>query len=275
VADFFADQIEGGGELNNEIVIDDLSSKGFEVKKINSHTLSVEELEMCKDYFFIISNFINLSEESKEYLEKNCRYAIYEHDHKYLATRNPAVYKDYLAPPDAIINYEFYKNAKSVFCQTKFHSEIIKKNLKIDNIVNLGGNMWSNDDLEKMKTISLKEKADKYSIIDSRTEHKNTKGAISFCLSNGYEYDLIAPRTYHSFLESLGRNKKMAFFPLTPETLSRVVVEARMMNMKVATNKRVGAISEDWFKLKGTELIDKMRDKRKEIINKVEAVING
>ena len=122
--DFFADQIEGGGELNNEIVVEDLSSKGFEVKKINSHDLSIEELEMCKDYFFIISNFINLSEESKEYLEKNCSYAIYEHDHKYLTTRNPAVYKDYLAPPDAIINYEFYKNAKSVFCQTKFHSEI-------------------------------------------------------------------------------------------------------------------------------------------------------
>jgi len=43
------------------------------------------------------------------------------------------------------------------------------------------------------------------------------------------------------------------------------VVEARMMGMTVITNKLVGALSEDWFELKGNELIDVMREKRKVI----------
>ena len=47
------------------------------------------------------------------------------------------------------------------------------------------------------------------------------------------------------------------FFPKTPETLSRVIVESRMMGMSVITNNLVGATKEDWYALKGEELIDK------------------
>ena len=68
-----------------------------------------------KDVFFIVSNFINLHEDSKDYIEKNTDYVIYEHDHKYLKSRNPAMYEDYLAPEEEIINYNFYKSAKAVF----------------------------------------------------------------------------------------------------------------------------------------------------------------
>ena len=49
------------------------------------------------------------------------------------------------------------------------------------------------------------------------------------------------------------------------ETLCRVVVEARMMNMKAITNGVLGATSEEWFSLKGKELIDLMRQKRESI----------
>ena len=48
-----------------------------------------------------------------------------------------------------------------------------------------------------------------------------------------------------------------------------------MMNMKVTTSKNVGAISEDWFKLKGLELIDFMRNKKIEISKKIEDIIDG
>ena len=59
------------------------------------------------------------------------------------------------------------------------------------------------------------------------------------------------------------------FLPKTPETLSRIIVEARMAGMSVTTNNNVGASKEDWFKLKGKELIEKMRDKKPEILTKV------
>jgi len=63
----------------------------------------------------------------------------------------------------------------------------------------------------------------------------------------------------------LGGNKALVFFPKTPETLSRIVVEARMMDMRVITNKLVGASREDWFKLRGEELIEVMEAKRQQI----------
>ena len=74
---------------------------------------------------------------------------------------------------------------------------------------------------------------------------------------------------YRLFLERIGANDTLLFLPKTPETLSRIVVEARMMGMKVITNARVGATKEEWFKLKGKELIDLMKQKREEIPSKV------
>ena len=274
IADFFTDQVQGGGELNNEIIIDILRKK-YDVEKINCHLMTMENIVENKGLFFIISNFINLSEEKKDYIKNNCRYAIYEHDHKYIKTRNPADYEDFLAPKEEIINYDFYKNAKAILCQSKFHSDIVRKNLNLDNIVNLGGNAWHDKDLEKMEEFSKREKLDKYSIMDSRIGHKNTKGSISYCMSKGHEYELIPSLKYHFFLDRISKNEKFVFFPLSPETLSRVVVEARMMNMKVTTSKNVGAISEDWFKLKGLELIDFMRNKKIEISKKIEDIIDG
>ncbi len=42
-----------------------------------------------------------------------------------------------------------------------------------------------------------------------------------------------------------------------------------MMNCKVITNKMIGAASEEWFKLKGKDLVDEMRSRRESIPNKV------
>ena len=72
----------------------------------------------------------------------------------------------------------------------------------------------------------------------------------------------------------MGKNKTFIFFPKTPETLSRVTVEARMMNMKTITNNKVGASQEPWFNLKGEELIGKMIGKREEITNTIIEVLS-
>ena len=67
----------------------------------------------------------------------------------------------------------------------------------------------------------------------------------------------------------------MIFFPKTPETLSRIVVEARMMGMSVVTNNLVGVTKEDWFSLKGAELIEVMKEKRESITSTVLEKLNG
>ena len=59
VADFFADQVLGGGELNNEELIRLLSSEGHSVEKINSHVISSEFIEQRRNHksIFCLSRF--------------------------------------------------------------------------------------------------------------------------------------------------------------------------------------------------------------------------
>ena len=274
IADFFAEQIAGGGELNNQELILTLQRHSHDVTKINSHNCSPHILQtISDDTGFIIANFINLSEECKQILIKDKRYIIYEHDHKYIKTRNPAEYTDFIAPADHIINYDFYKNALAVLCQSDFHLNIVKSNLKLENIQSLGGNLWSDDSLGVIRELSKIDKEPTYAIMSSDNWHKNTSGAIKLCKTKQWDYILIAPCEYTDFLYRLGRNKKFVFLPKTPETLSRIVVEARMMGMSVITNGLVGATKEPWFDMKGEELIQFMINKKKEIYNIVKETL--
>ncbi|HIL25848.1 MAG TPA: hypothetical protein EYG21_00410 [Nitrospinaceae bacterium] len=264
ISDYFVDQIVGGGELNDHEVISELKKRKISVSKINSHLVKQEHLKKGNRY--IISNFTNLPLNIRESL-KGCDYIIYEHDHKYLKRRNPALFYNFEAPKQEIINLEFFQKAKAVLCQSQFHLDVVRKNTDLNNLLNLSGNMWSIQSLNHMSKICKKEKKDKISILDSQTEHKNTKGAIEYCLASGKPYELISDRDYYSFLSKMGSNNKFVFLPKTPETLSRVCVEARMMNMGIVVNDLIGASKEVWFKMKGLELVEHMTKKRKEIVD--------
>jgi hypothetical protein len=269
VSDFFLSDILGGGELNDHELCHILSSMGRDVTKIKSHQVSDNFLKEEKNSCFIISNFINLSPSLVNLLSEEHKYVIYEHDHKYLKSRNPAIYKDFIAPETEIINYSFYKNAKAVFCQSSFHEGIIKKNLDIDNIINVSGNLWSLNSLKTIGHLARRPKRNEFSIMNSNIPHKNTREACFYCEKKGLKYNLISSKSYEEFLSLLSNNEKFLFLPKTPETLSRVVVEARMMGVKTITNKNVGASYEPWIKLKGQELISIMKNRRNEIPNKV------
>jgi hypothetical protein len=267
IADFFAEEVPGGGELNNDELIRILSANNHDVLKIKSALCldgAFDHFEESGYNHFIVANFAALSESAKKRLAQKT-YIIYEHDHKYLAERNPATFKDFLAPKGALINVEFYKKAKAVMCQSTFHQQIVEKNLETNNIISLGGNLWPSDILDFLSEQATLEKKEKCSVMVSPIPHKNTADAIKFCNIKKMEYELIPALPYKDFLARLGKNNTFVFFPKTPETLSRIVVEARMMGMKTITNNLIGATKEDWFKLKGEELIDAMRIKREDI----------
>jgi len=264
IADFFVDEILGGGELNNHELIELLRGQGHKVKTIKSDRVTPSYLKKINASLFIVGNFIGLSEESKNEL-KSKNYVIYEHDHKYLRSRNPAHYNDFTAPAEELVNVEFYEKALRIFCQSEFHQSIIHRNLKTDNIISVGGNLWSVESLDLLECLSLAQKKDGCSILSSSIPHKNTRAAVGYCEIKNLNYDLCASNDYESFLEQLSKNETLVFFPQTPETLSRIVVESRMMGMRVITNRLVGATQEKWFKLKGKDLIDVMRGRRHSI----------
>ena len=273
VADSFANEVPGGGELNNQELVEILRERGTHVLEIKSIRLTPEFiLECSKKVKFIVANFVMLSEESKSMLENDREYIIYEHDHKYVKSRNPANYDNFVAPKSEIINFSFYKNAKAVLCQSQFHVDIVESNLKLDNIISLGGNLWSEDSLETVLSMSKVDKKPTCAIMSSINWHKNTGDAIKLCKAKQWDYDIISPCGYIEFLLRLGESEKFVFLPKTPETLSRITVEARMMGLSVITNSLVGATKEDWFRLKGEELINVMTKKRKLIPNLIEEI---
>lgn len=271
ISDFFVEDVVGGAELNDEELIKLLQIKGNDVLKKRSHEIKVPFVAEHCDFRFIVSNFTNLSLSVLEFLTKNCDYIIYEHDHKYLPGRNPANYSDFKAPSEQIINLDFYKNAKSVFCQSRFHSEIVHLNTKLENIQVISGNLWSEKTLDLLEDMTSVEKDDCAAIMGSQIHNKKTEVAIKYCIHKKIKYRLIASRDNEEFLRRLGANRMLVFFPSTPETLSRLVCEARMMGMKVVVNDLVGATKEDWFNLKGKLLVDHMRQKRNEIVELVES----
>ena len=266
VAVFFANEVAGGGELNNQELVEILRNRGTHVLEVKSNRLTPLFISECSSGVkFIVANFVMLSEESKTMLQNNREYIIYEHDHKYVRSRNPANYENFIAPKSEIINFNFYKNAKSILCQSEFHANIVKSNLGLDNIVSLGGNLWSEDSLEIMSSMSNVDKKPTCAIMNSSNWHKNTSDAIRLCEAKQWEYDVIPTCGYMEFLLRLGESEKFIFLPKTPETLSRIAVEARMMGLTVITNNLVGATGEEWFSLKGEDLIEVIRKKRIEI----------
>ena len=141
ISDFFINEILGGAEKCNEALIGYLE-KDYIVKKIKSKNITPNFIKNNKEKLFIVANFMQLSNISKEILIKHVNYIIYEHDHKYISTNNPIFFKNFLAPQKYIINKQFFQGAKNVVCQSRLHAETLYKNLLLENIINAGGNFW-------------------------------------------------------------------------------------------------------------------------------------
>lgn len=276
VADLFAEEFTGGGELNNHEFCIFLQKSGFEILKIKSSQVNSLFLKDNLNNFFIFGNFIDLDKKLFETIYKSARYIIYEHDHKYCINRNPATFINFLVPEEQIINKEFYKNAKYVFTQSEFHKNILEKNLKLDNIINLSGNFWKQETINFLYEKSKIEKIKKFVLLGSNVWHKNTAGSIDYCLKNNLEYEIINFNSnYENFLESFTRYDGFIFLPKTPETLSRTCVEARLSGMTVKTNQLIGAKNEPWFK-ESPQIIKNylLNDFRENILNKVKEALD-
>ena len=272
VSDFFlADGVAGGAELVNDCLVQHLRDRDYTVETYRSN----EFTDVSRHDFFIISNFINLSEETKEALLKKS-YMIYEHDHKYLKNRNPSVFPNFKAPSHMIINEKFYRCAKAVFCQSEIHAEVVRKNLSIRNVINAGCSLWHKEHLDTLRKHTGKEKKPVYAIMSSQNPIKGTSEAENYCLQNNMPHEKIPFSEFDQFIETLSSYAGLVFFPKTLETFCRAVMEARMVGCKLVTNDWNGCTHEEWFPdYKGEALIDFVESKQEEVVDKVCHVMSG
>lgn len=263
--EFCEDGFSGGGETCNKELINCLLKNGHSVEKVYSFFCSPEFISNSDSDIFIIGNFIALPLESKDTL-KNKKYIIYEHDHKFLKSRDPSVYENFIAPKSEIINYNFYKNSYKIVAQSSTHKKIIELNLKLSN-VEACINFWSEEDLVNLESFQGIEKKYDACFMNHLYEQKNATGAKDFCLKNNYNYILINHNTEHKkFCEILASSRNFVFFPKVFETLSRVCIEANCLNTDIIGNQNIAYLLESWSSLRGLELISFLRDSKEKTV---------
>ena len=265
--------VTGGAELCDDVLLSLLEKENHKVVKFKAREVGVKHLDLYKKFgfHFLVSNFIQLSEAAKSWFVENpCIYSIMEHDHKYIKSRDPSQYPNFLVAKNDLINQSFYINAKNIFAQSSLHAEVIRKNLNLGSVVNLGMSLWSDEHLDIIESFANMEKSSAHAVLDSRNPTKNTFSNIRFCESKGLSYTKISSPEYSTFIEQLSKCEKLVYFPAVLETFNRMLIEARMLNCRVITNELNGCISEPWFKdLTGQELIDFARTERVNVAQKV------
>lgn len=270
ISDFFINDMQGGAEITDDVLLKKLSLKNIKIAKFRANEITPNHINLYMKcgFTFLVSNFINLSEESKKTLQiYKGKYSIIEHDHKYLLTRNPIYYDNFIAPKEHIINKSFYENANFVFCQSSKHTEVVKNNLNLSNIINLGCSLWSDEQLDIIASNLDVIKNNKTLVLKSPNPIKGFSDSVEYCKKNKLEFDILDYCEYSKFLSELAKYEKISMFPKSLETFNRTLLEARMLNVKVATNTLNGCTYEPWFKEhKGKELIDFVKTKTNEII---------
>jgi len=286
VADqFFTDGFNGGAEKCDDVIVQELLNVKYNdyddymMLQINTKDLSPEIIAKNASELFFISNFMLLSEDSKTALMyENCKYVIIEHDHKYLKSNNPALYKNFLANEENLQNALFYQRAKYVMTQSTLAAEILYKNLPFTNIVNLQGNLWIEEELQLLRKLAMdSEKTTKtieYGILNSTNKNKGTPSTIRYCNDRKLNYTFLGG-PYESFINQLLKTKTFLFFPTWVETFNRLCVEARCVGCKIRTNKKLGAAVDGYLSLQGTQLVDKLEETKTRILNIYDDVVQG
>ena len=238
IADFFRDQILGGAESNDSVLISFLQDAGFNVLEKKSSECTLDFLNKNKDSFFIIGNFVHLTEACKKFISQEVKYIIYEHDHKYVQTRDPSKFLNFEIPKELLMNVEFYKKATKTVVLSEVCKKILEDNLQVKNVISIGTSLWANDKFELLRSKIQNTKTKKLGIIKSTNQIKGTQKAIEYCQKNNIDFELIEAAAENDFLESISSYEEILFLPQVLETFCRVVAEAKILNCKVLTTPK-------------------------------------
>lgn len=217
-----------------------------------------------KDYdLYLVSNFFFLSQESKDFL-KTRKYRLICHDFLWTPSRDPGRYPNFLVDKDHLINLDFFAAAQTVFLQSNLQKRIFELNDIPGNLVSWGGNLWTDEILDKMVELGRGEKNGRAFVIDG--VHKGVNESVEMCKNLFLPFDIIGRMPYKEFLETIAQFNSYVNCVNIVETFNRVLVECKVMNVLPVVNQWSGAIHEELYKYNGEELAGKLKEKRREII---------
>ena len=257
ISDFYRNQIVGGAESNDENLIINLRSNN-KVKCLKSADTKIADVEDLDS--IIVSNFVFLSNDVKQYLIHNKKYIIYEHDHKYVKTRDPSKFINFEVPKEQLINVQFYEKAECVVVLSQICKEVLSMNIPNANVHSIGCSLWSDKKLAYIASMSENKKFG-FCIMKSNNPTKNYINTIRFCEGKKIEPTHISSNSHTEFIKMMSSHRTFIFLPTVLETFSRVCVEAKMLGLSTLTNKRnIGFYSEEYSNLMKLDLIYKIQE---------------
>ena len=197
ISDFFKDDLLGGGEINDDNLIDHLGSF-CKVKKFHSREVEIVDLNGLDS--IIVANFTMLAPPIMVHLMANESYLIYEHDHKYVDTRDPSKFKDFEIPESRIINKNFYESASAVVVLSNICKEVMAKTIPHATIHNIGCSLWSDTTFDLLSKINKNDKTEDLCIMRNSNPTKNYFNTLQYCRKNDIEFGEIKPANQVDFL---------------------------------------------------------------------------
>ena len=142
--------------------------------------------------------------------------------------------------------------------------------LDLPNIVNLGCTQFSESQLAMIESNICETKNNKFAIVNGKLDMH----AIEYCKANDIEYDHLPRMNYPDLMATLSKYSGLVFMSHHFESFCRLLVEAKILGLRIITDNRSGCTYESWFKENsGEDMVNLIRRKVQESVDIVELKI--
>ena len=266
INDFFSNDLLGGAEITSDSLVSYFENSS-EVYKINSHFATENFIVENLDKVFIIGNFSNLSVQSINKLINFGKYVNIEYDYKFCKHRSIEKHKfienkecDCHTQNIGNIVSTFYTNAQHLFWMSEEQKNIYHKRFQsIKNFKNqtVLSSVFSKETLEILSELNKNRKVlyDEYVVLGSDSWVKGKDTSEQFCKLNNIKYKVLNNLSHENFLNEISKYEGLVYIPNGSDTCPRMVIEAKLIGLKIYINNFVQHANESWFNNNNLSLI--------------------
>lgn len=263
VSDMFVEEYTGGAELTMEALIE---ASPFRIFKMHSSSVTPKLVAENTDKYWVLVNFTQTSHEGLIEIANTCKFSIIECDYKYCVYRSPQLHnikdnKDCPCKDQPLGKFVkgLMKRAQSVHFMSHTHKQTyvdLFPEMSTWTNLHVQISTWTPEHLDKLATLrkARNEIGEKWAVLGGGSWIKDQTRTEQFCKDNNLDYEVIGGLPYDKFIEKLATYHGLVFMPAGYDTCPRLVIEAKLLGLKITVNDYVQHAEEDWFTQEVIEL---------------------
>jgi len=256
VADMFAEDYTGGAELTLEAILSKCPGKVF---KIHSSSVTPKLIEQNKDKHWVLGNFASMSHESLiELVVDNVKFSIIECDYKYCRHRSSHLHFLQEKVPCDCHKQKVGQFIRGLFqrAQHVFFMSAAQMQVYVDLFpqhpptnFHVQTSTFKDETLDKLAEFhkTRNNTTNTWAIMGGGSWIKAEQQTISWCQSQGLEYEVFGGMPHDEFLKKLSTYKGLVFRPEGLDTCPRLVIESKLMGLECKLNENVQHKDEEWY----------------------------